>query len=384
MNLNVLNEISPSKKKLNHFNTLYGSQKSILNEIKNKDYNIRIIESPSQNKSFKISNETGSKTFYKQNNKDEEDKFEIGEVRRTDISSEEFFMRRSQINYIKKNLSPVKAITLTNNANYINSNINNGSLKRIFSARINNYANLIKSDLILIWNIIQKNSNIINFYKHLFQNDIDNSCKNNRIMNRSELNTSKGSIVGKMSLKNIMIQRRCLEIESENRENFSEILEKINDNSKNIDLLMNNYKCLVKDELIYKMALENHLNQLLIKKIDDLFFIMNIKNLNENNEFTIAYSDTHSKMQNINQYIELMKKLILNKTNIKNLIATPQQNSSRSSIESKLKANDFLNNKLSDNDLNKRENHYKKCIYNCEYCQKISQADDEDYGNEGN
>ena len=74
MKFNGLNEISPKKKNNNHFNTLYSSHQSILNEIKNSDYNIRIVESPNQIKNFNFQNNTGSKTFYKKNNKDEEDK----------------------------------------------------------------------------------------------------------------------------------------------------------------------------------------------------------------------------------------------------------------------------------------------------------------------
>lgn len=382
MNYNRLNDISPKKKNNNHFNTLYGSHQSILNEIKNSDYNIRIVESQDQNNKFQ--NETGSKTFYKANNKNEEDKFDLGEIRKTDISSEEFFMRRSQMNYIKKNLSPVKAISFSNNVNFINNNLNNSSVRRIFSARLNNYANLIKSDLILIWNIIQKNSNIINFYKHQFQNEVENSNRNNLKLNKSTLNTSNSSIVSKLNLQNILIQKRCLEIENENKENFTQLIEKVNENSKNIDLLMNNYKCLVKDELIFKMALENHLNQLLIKKIDDLFFLTNLENLNENNEFSNVYSETHSKIQNIKNFIELMKKLILNKIEDKILITSNHHQTWKSNSENLLMTNKFGNNKITNNSFVNKDEKDNFCCYNCEYCMKIIREDNEECDKHGN
>ncbi len=382
MRLNGFNEASQNKKNIRNLNTLYGTHESILNEIKNCDYKIRIVESPSINKNFNIKNDLGSKTFYKQTNNIEDDKLDFGETKKIDISSEEFFMRRSQMNYIKKNLSPVKTISLSNNANMLNNNLNNSSIKRIFSAKMNNYANLIKSDLIMIWNLIQNNSNIINFYKHQYQNDIENSNKNNLRLTKMSLNTSNNSTVSKLSLQNILIQKRCLEIENENKENFSEIIDKVNENSKNVELLMNNYKCLVKEELIFKMSLENHLNQLVIKKIDDLFFLMNLKNLNENHEFSNVYSDSHSKMQNIKNFIELLKKLILNRLDEKVLITSPNYHSLKSSINGQSVPNKFNNNNLINSPSEKEEeNNY--CIYNCEYCLKIIKEDNEDYDKNG-
>jgi len=370
---NGKNEYSPNKKLIKQIPTLKSSQQSILNEIKNSDYNIRIVESPSQDKtSFKFNSEIGSNTFYKQTNKDEEGKFDIGEIKKTDISSEEFFMRRSQMNYIRKNLSPVKGV-LSNNANLINNNILNNSMKRIFSAKVNNFANLIKSDLILICNLIQKNSNIINFYKHQFQSEVDSTKSNNKLNKTNFLNTSNNSIASKLSLQNILIQKRCLEIDNETKENFSEIIEKLTDNSKNTDLLMNHYKCLVKEELIHKMALENYLNQFLIKKIDDLFFLTNLKNLNENNEFCNIYTESHSKIQNINNFLELLKKLILNKINDKSTIPLMTETSIKSSNEDYSITQKYNNNKIGYNNINNYTisgESYNYCIYNCENCIK--------------
>jgi len=377
MKFNRLNEISQKKKNNNHFNTLYGSNQNILNEIKNSDYNIRIIETP--NPIINFQNEIGYKTCYKQNKEEEEDKLNLGENKKSDISSEEFFMRKSQVNYIKKNLSPVRANTLRINDNFVNNNSNNSSIKRIFSARNNNYANLIKSDLILIWNIIQHNANIINFYKHQFQNEIEISSKNKVKLNKSDLITCNNTIVSKLNLKNILIQKRCLEIDNEIKENFSEIIDKINENSKNTELLMNNYKCLVKEELIFKMALENNLNQFLIKKIDDLFFLMNLKNLNENNEFINDYSETHSKIKNISHYIELMKKLILNKV----MNPPSQDHSSKSGFNGQLKSNKFTRNKFTYNNLGNKDNDRNYCAFNCEYCMKITNEENEDYEKNG-
>jgi len=384
---------SPNKKHYKNTPMIHNNHQSILNEIKNSDYNIRIVESPSQNKNlnnFKFRADIGSNTFYKQNNnnKDEEAKFDLGDIKKTDVSSEEFFMRRSQMNYIRKNLSPVKAVTLNNNANFINNNMLNNSMKRIFSSKINNNANLIKSDLILLCNLIQKNSNIINYFKHQYQNEVDsNSNRTNKI--NKNLNVSNNSIISKSSLQNILIQKRCLEIENDNKENFSEIIEKLNDNSKNIDLLMNQYKCLVKEELIFKMALENFLNQFLIKKIDDLFFLNNLKNSNENNEFSNIYSETHSKVHNLKYFLELFNKVILNKTNEKILITNSSSHSIKFNTNDNHNSQKFQNARQAANFFNKQStgvesNNY--CIFECEYCIKKHKEYNptEDYDKYGN
>jgi hypothetical protein len=233
--------------------------------------------------------------------------------------------------------------------------------------------------LIFIWNIIQNNANIIHFYKHQFQKDIDISSKNNVKLNKSELIISNNTIVSKLNLKNILIQKRCLEIDNDIKENFSEIIAKINENSKNTELLMNNYKCLVKEELIFKMALENNLNQFLIKKIDDLFFLMNLKNLNENNEFINVYSETHSKIQNINHFIELMKKIILNKV----MNPSSQDHKSKSAHNEQLKSNKFTGYKFTNNNLGNKHNDRNYCAFNCEYCMKICNEENEDYEKNG-
>ncbi len=348
-----------------------------MNEIKCSDYNIRIVESPSQNETknkLKFVKEIGSSTFYKTNKKDEEAKFEIEEIRKNDITSEEFFMKRSQMNYIKKNLSPVKGISIKN-PNLINNNNLNTSMNRIFSAKTNNYGNLIKSDIILLCNLIQKNSYIINYFKHQYQNEIDSS-KGNIKMNKN-FNISNNSILSKLSLQNILIQKRCLEIENDYKENFSEIINKLNDNSKNIDYLMNNYKCLGKEELVFKIASENFLNQLLIKKVDDLFFLNNLKNLNENYQFCNNYSETHSKIQNIKNFLELFE-TVIPRTNDEKILNTKLSINSIKTNDGIIHDSKKLNRKPNKKFIGVEEKNI--CIFDCEFCnEKYKENNYEDY-----
>lgn len=305
-----------------------------LNKSLLEEYNIRVVESPNIkermfnnfNKGTDVKMEISSNTFYNNNptkteNEEEEAKFDVNS-NKPDVSSQEFFMRRSQMNYIKKNLSPVKAITLKNNLKSNNSNNSygqnlngnylSGSTSRVFSSKMNNHTNILKSDLILVMNLIQKNSNILNYYKMLLESELEIEKQKNQV-EKDQLIKSNATFNQKSHLQNIFIQKKCLEIENELKENFSDFIEKINENCKNMDFLMNYYKCLVKDELIFKIAMENFLNQYLIKKVDDLIFLINLTNFNENNIFINSYTETHSKTEGIKSLIENIKKFVKEK-----------------------------------------------------------------------
>ena len=62
----------------------------------------------------------------------EDEILDIYNVKKTDVSSEEFFMRKSQVNYIKKVLSPVRAMNLkSSNLNNINNSMMSNSSKKL-------------------------------------------------------------------------------------------------------------------------------------------------------------------------------------------------------------------------------------------------------------
>ena len=82
-------------------------------------------------------NEYKTKSFFNKIKSDEiiENQNNINlDIKKPEISSEEFFMRRSQMNYIKNNLSPVKSPNVSKNINMFNTN---NSTRRVFSSKIN-------------------------------------------------------------------------------------------------------------------------------------------------------------------------------------------------------------------------------------------------------
>jgi hypothetical protein len=322
---NNLNNINSNK--LNNFNSR--NHIDIEHELAKNNLNIRIVESPamSKNKNEILSQTTSNINTWKKKTAEEEilDNLNIN-FKKSEITSQEFFKRKSQVYYIKKVLSPVRAIDLK--SNYLNTSINtnNSSNRKLPLNKININANILKSDLILINNMIKKEASIINYFKCQFQNQNQNQNLNQILNERNSLsdfkdfksimnNTNNSFNFDKPNLQNILIQKRCFEIENFIKEKFSDFFEKLNENSKNMDYLMNHYKCITKDELIQKMALENFLFLFLFKQIDDLFFLNNLEDSsNENSEFISSYSESYSKIQNLKCFIDIKKKLLKKNT----------------------------------------------------------------------
>lgn len=171
------------------------------------------------------------------------------------ILTKDFFMRKTEINFIKKSLSPIKSNNHNLNINYI------------------------KSDIIQIDNIIKNNTDILIYYKQIKEGLITHFYK------------------------------KCKDIQINNTIDISNYFNKIEENSHNITYLLNDYRCKSKEDLIYKMALENYLNQLYINKIDDLCFLLNLKYNNDNNDIINNYSDTLSKLKQLKLFIDKKNKL---------------------------------------------------------------------------
>jgi hypothetical protein len=366
------------------------SMSNLENELIKNKINIRIINTQNNIDDIKNNNNninlnlTSAETWRKKNQ--EENILKSLNLKKTDISSEEFFMRKSTVNYIKKALSPVRPINQINNlSNSLSQSIS--SFKKL-PIKINNNINLLKSDLILVNNLIKKTSGILKYFKIQFENenikkiysnlnlkenknyneydkDKDKDKDNNNdtvnynkehnslYFNDNNNNINKNNnltLTSKKTQKNfnkILIQKKCIELDNQINENFIENLGKINDNSKNIDQLMNQYKCLTKDDLINKMAIENNTYYFLINKIDDLFFINNLKISNENNEFISSYFESYSKIQNIKSFIEY-KENILNKDKDK--------------ININFNKNRNINNNNNTNKINKRKRSSNKSM----------------------
>ncbi len=186
---------------------------------------------------------------------------------------------------------------------YISSN-----KKEIFSTLIQ----ILKSDILSIQEMINSNSNDIKMYKLLSKNP---------------------SLTKKLS-------------EIEEMKNVSIFVDKINDQSDNIEKIYKIYGTESANECIQKLFLESGLNDLLMKKIYDFFILMKLKFNNDD-----SYQETFSKIIPIKEFME---KVPSNNNNENlNLNKKEYVNFDNSEIEDFLKIN-TLNEVLDDNMKNKK------------------------------
>jgi len=123
---------------------------------------------------------------------------------------------------------------------------------------------MLKSDLIKIQDMINTNSGDIKMYK---------------ILSKSPGLTKKLS-------------------ELEEIKSINNYIEKINEDSKNVDKISKIYNCKAQ-ELIQKLFLELSYNELLLKKINDFFILMKIKIFKDD-----TYQETLSKVIPLNSFME--------------------------------------------------------------------------------
>ena len=123
---------------------------------------------------------------------------------------------------------------------------------------------MLKSDLIKIQDMINSNSNDIKMYKILS--------------------------------KTPGLTKKLTEIEE--TKTINTLIEKINEDSKNIDKIKKIYGC-KENELIQKLYLELSYNELLLKKINDYLILMKIKLYKDD-----TYQETLSKIIPLNSFME--------------------------------------------------------------------------------
>jgi len=128
---------------------------------------------------------------------------------------------------------------------------------------------MLKSDLIQIQDMINSNSSDIKMYKIL--------------------NKSPG------------LSKKLTEIEETTA--INNYIEKINEDSKNINRISKLYNC-KNEELIQKLYRELSYNELLLKKINDFFILMKLKIFRDD-----TYQETLSKIITINSFVEQTKSL---------------------------------------------------------------------------
>ena len=171
---------------------------------------------------------------------------------------------------------------------------------------------ILKSDILSIQEMINSNSNDIKMYKLLSKNP---------------------SLTKKLS-------------EIEEMKNISIFIDKINDQSDNIEKIYKIYGTESANECIQKLFLESGLNDLLMKKIYDFFILMKLKFNNDD-----SYQETFSKIIPIKEFME---KVPSNNNNENlNLNKKEYVNFDNSEIEDFLKIN-TLNEVLDDNMKNKK------------------------------
>ena len=124
---------------------------------------------------------------------------------------------------------------------------------------------MLKSDLLQIQQMINDNSSDIKMYKILS--------------------------------KTPGLTKKLTEIEE--TKNIKIYIEKINEDSNNIEKIMKIYGVSKQNELISKLFLELECSDLLLKKINDFFILMKLKKYKDD-----TYQDTLSKILLIKEYIE--------------------------------------------------------------------------------
>jgi len=137
-----------------------------------------------------------------------------------------------------------------------------------------NFANIIqmlKSDLLSIQDLINKNSKDIKMYKILS--------------------------------KNPLLTKKLTEIEQ--NLHINAFIEKINEQSNNIEKISKIYNCKSSNELIQKLYLELSYNDLLIKKICDFFILMKLKLCKDD-----SYTESISKLITIKDFIEKIENIV--------------------------------------------------------------------------
>jgi hypothetical protein len=185
----------------------------------------------------------------------------------------DFFMRKTESNFIKNTLSPLKK---TRNVPF-----NEKNLPLLF--------NIMKTDIIQIDDMIKKFTGILLYYKSPLT---ANPKSQNINLNSSLVNLNK----------------RIFQIEKNSRIDVIDYFEKISQNSQNLAYLYKDFNCKNKEELICRLAHEIYFNNLFISKTRDLIFLVNLT-YNKENEVPIStnFIESHSKFSDLKFLLEILE-----------------------------------------------------------------------------
>ena len=172
-------------------------------------------------------------------------------------SLNQFFKNRTKI---KRVLSPIKARDFTpNKTQKIFYDSSNGGNKNI---------SILKNDISAINDYIKVYKDILIYYK----NDI---------------------------LSDKSFQNRIIKIDKNASRELEHICNNYEKEAKDFNKLYDEYNCSSKDDLITNLAFENNLMKLYISNLNNLFFLIDLKYFDENNNFSNQYKDSISKFDNI-------------------------------------------------------------------------------------
>ncbi len=172
-------------------------------------------------------------------------------------SLNQFFKNRTKI---KRVLSPIKARDFTpNKTQKIFYDSSNGGNKNI---------SILKNDISAINDYIKVYKDILIYYK----NDI---------------------------LSDKSFQNRIIKIDKNASRELEHICNNYEKEAKDFNQLYDEYNCSSKDDLITNLAFENNLMKLYISNLNNLFFLIDLKYFDENNNFSNQYKDSISKFDNI-------------------------------------------------------------------------------------
>jgi hypothetical protein len=176
-------------------------------------------------------------------------------------TSQDFFTKRNNINMLRgNNLSPIK------------------------KTEYSNIVNILKTDIIQLDNQLKKFSDIL-------------------IYHRIDLKDP-----GSLSNLNIAFQKKCKELQFQCQGNNNTNFSNISENAKSLDFLFKHFKCINKDELIYKIAYEYLLDETILERINSFAFLINLRHFNEGNYYTTSYKESLSKMDCVRSLFDMISK----------------------------------------------------------------------------
>ena len=198
------------------------------------------------------------------------------------------------------------------NSNTLRQSLNNFYFSSNKSETFSTLIQMLKSDLLTIQDMINSNENDIKMYQIL---------------------SKKNSLTKKLS--NI-----------EENKNISIFIDKITEQSGNIENISKIYGTQSATECIQKLFLECNLNDLFIKKVCDYFILMKLKLYNDD-----TYQDSLSKIISIKEFIEKIPPKVNNNKNNKNV--NEKKDNCKNEIEDFLKISTL--NELLDYNLKKKK-----------------------------